>query len=181
MLQRIQTLHLLIVMALTATMLFPNYATIMLASAGPSVPTEITAADGSVVRTTTVQDEDGLIFNLWGITGLNEQEQILSTTPMIVLVIITLLVAFVTIFLYRKRWIQVRLCFAMAIMLLGIGGFIAMYIYKLTQVLDAMQMTYAIKYSVFDLVPILTLVFIYLAFRGISKDIALIRSLDRIR
>ena len=99
---------------------------------------------------------------------------------MSVLVILSLAVAFVTIFLYRKRWLQVRLCFALAIMLLGIEAFIILYIYKLKDALDAMQ-SYAIKYSVADVLPVVALIFVYFAFRGISKDIALLRSLDRIR
>ena len=69
----------------------------------------------------------------------------------------------------------------MAIMLLGIEAFIALYIYKLKEILDTMMRDYAVKYSVADVLPLVALVFVYFAFRGVSKDIALIKSLDRIR
>lgn len=185
MLQRIQTIHLLIVVALLVALFFPNYATVTLGPPQPSVTqgdprpgtTQVTAADGTVVRTTVVQN-DQITFNLWGI--YQNDEKIVPTTYMAVLVILALATAFVTIFLYRKRWLQVRLCFALAIMLLGIEGFIVMYIYKLTDILDTLAQ-YAVKYSVFDLFPVFGLFFVYFAFRGIARDEALVKSLDRIR
>lgn len=179
MLQRIQTVHLLIVVALMTVMFFPNYATVKLGSALPEGTSEMVAADGTITRVTVpagVQEE--ITFSLWGI--YQNGQKVLPTTYMAILVILALAVAFVNIFLYRKRWIQVRLCFALAILLLGIEAFIGLYIYKLKDVLDSMS-NYAIKYSVADVLPIVALVFVYFAFRGISKDIALVRSLDRIR
>lgn len=179
MLQRIQTIHLLIVTALMAVMLFPNYATVELGSALPEGTVQSVGADSTITRVTVpagVNEE--ITFSLWGIC--QNGQKVVPTTYMAVLVILTLAVAFVTIFLYRKRWIQVRLCFAMAIMLLGIEAYIILYIYKLKDALDAMQ-AYAIKYSVVDVLPIVALIFVYFAYRGITKDIALLKSLDRIR
>ncbi len=68
-----------------------------------------------------------------------------------------------------------------AVLLLGIEGFVALYIYKLKEGLEAMGGMFAIRYSLADLLPIVALIFVYLAFRGITKDIALVKSLDRIR
>ncbi|MCC8063057.1 MAG: DUF4293 domain-containing protein [Rikenellaceae bacterium] len=179
MLQRIQTVHLLIVVALTAVMFFPNYATVKLGAIMPAGTVQSVSADSTITRVTVpVGAEEEVTFNLWGI--FQNGHKAVPTTYMSVLVILTLAVAFVTIFLYRKRWLQVRLCFALAIMLLGIEAFIILYIYKLKDALDAMQ-SYAIKYSVADVLPVVALIFVYFAFRGISKDIALLRSLDRIR
>ena len=50
MLQRMQTVHLLIVVALMAVMFFPNYATVKLGSALPEGTSESVAADGTITR-----------------------------------------------------------------------------------------------------------------------------------
>lgn len=178
MIQRIQTLHLLIVATLIAVLFFPNFATVTLSGAQAGVTREV-SADGSITRSTTLFEEGDIVFNLWGIS--QNGEKITPTTHLGVLVIITLALAVVTIFLYRKRWVQIRFCFSLAILLAGIEAFIIMYIYKLVSALKAMNVTYAVKYSVADLLPLLALVFVYLAFRGIAKDEALVRSLNRIR
>ncbi len=179
MLQRIQTVHLLIVAALMTVMLFSNYATVKLGSALPEGTSESVASDGTITRITVPHGvEEEITFDLWGVC--QNGQKVVSTAYMVGLVILTLAVALVTIFLYRKRWIQMRLCFAMAVLLLGIEAYIVLYIYKLKDALDAMQ-PYAIKYSVVDVLPIVALIFVYFAFRGITKDIALLKSLDRIR
>lgn len=180
MLQRIQTVHLLIVVALMAVMFFPNYATVKMGAPLPAGTVETVGADSTITRVVVPAGvEEEITFNLWGI--YQNGQKAVPTTYMAVLVVLTLVLAFATVFLYRKRWIQVRLCFAMAIMLLGIEAFIALYIYKLKEILDTMMRDYAVKYSVADVLPLVALVFVYFAFRGVSKDIALIKSLDRIR
>lgn len=180
MLQRIQTVHLLIVVALLAAMLFPNYATVKIGTLLPAGTTQTVGEDSTIRRVVVPEGvEEEITFNLWGIR-LNGGKAV-STVYMAVLVCLTLAGAFVTIFLYRKRWVQVRLCLAMAVMLLGIEAFIVLYIYKLREMLIAMHRSYAIDYSVVDLFPIVALVFVYFAYRGIAKDIALVKSLDRIR
>lgn len=176
MIQRIQTIHLLLVAALMTCLLFSTYATVSLGNPTLGVQ-EVTAADGTLVRTTTVA-HDTITFSLWGIE--QNGQQIVSTLFMAILVILTLLTALVSIFLYRRRWLQIRLCFALAIMLLGIQSFLVLYIYKLTNILDNLAQ-YAVKYSITDTFPIIGLIFIYLAFRGIARDQALVKSLDRIR
>ncbi len=161
MLQRIQTVHLLVVVGLLTTMLFSTFATIRIAPALPAGTYESTGADSTITR----------------VIGAPA----VSTLYMAILVCLTLAVAFVTVFLYRKRWLQVRLCLALTVMLLGIEAFIILYLYKLRDMLETMHREYAVDYSVTDLFPIIALLFVYFAYRGISKDIALIKSLDRIR
>lgn len=177
MIQRIQTVWLLVVVGLMTALLFGRFATVQLGPATGGTTQEM-AADGSMVRTTAVANDE-IVFSLWGI--YENGVQTVPTLPyMGILVILALAVAFVTIFLYRKRMIQLRLCFVLAILMLGIQGFIVMHLYKLTQVLDAMQ-SYAIRYTVFDIFPVVALFFVWLAFRGVTKDVALLKSLDRIR
>lgn len=181
MIQRIQTVHLLIVVALLVTMLFPNYATLRLSGVMPAGATESVSEDGTITRIVVPEGvNEEITFGLFDGIRMNGVP-VLSTTYMAILVILAIAVAFLTIFLYRKRWIQVRLCLVLAVMMLGIETFIVLYIYKLQDMLDTMVRDYAVKYSVVDIFPIVALIFVYLAFRGISKDIALVKSLDRIR
>lgn len=180
MLQRIQTVHLLIVAALTAVMFFPNFATVKLGSVLPEGTAETVGPDSTITRVIVPAGvEEELTFNLWGI--YQNGRKAVGTTYMTALTMLTLALAFVTIFLYRKRWLQVRLCFALMILLLGIEAFIALYIYKLKEFLDSMMRGYAIDYSVADVLPVVAMFFVYFAYRGIAKDIALVKSLDRIR
>lgn len=180
MIQRIQTVYLLAIVALMAAMLFPTLATVTSLAPAFSEPQRSvnTAADGTITSITQHPVSETLTFDVWGIS--QETQMVYPTTYLAVLVILTIAVAFVSIFLYRRRWIQIRLCFALAIMLLGIESYIALYLYKLDSVMQSMG-EYATKYSIFDLAPIGALILIYLAFRGISRDEALVRSLDRIR
>ena len=173
MIQRRQTLHLLIVTALLVSMLFFNLATYTLTSSS-SEPATTTLGDGTIVRSTVVGNDE-VAFRVWGLYSNGVQFQ--DLTHFSVLVILTIAASFVTIFLYRKLWVQVRVCLALLALLLGIVIYIVMYIYKLSEMLPE----YAVKYSVADLFPLFAMVFVYLAYRGIARDIALLRSVDRIR
>lgn len=181
MLQRIQTVHLLVVVGLLTTMLFSTFATIRVAPAFPAGTYESVGSDSTITRVIVPETgtEEEIVFDLWSIRANGASA--VSTLYMSILVCLTLAVAFVTIFLYRNRWLQVRLCLALTVMLLGIEAFIILYIYKLRDALDTVHRTYAVDYSITDLFPIVALLFVYFAYRGISKDIALIKSLDRIR
>lgn len=183
MLQRIQTVHLLVVVGLLTTMLFSTFATIRVAPALPAGTYESVGSDSTITRVIVPETgtEEEIVFDLWSIRANGTPIFPFSTLPMSILVCLTLAAAFVTIFLYRNRWLQVRLCLALTVMLLGIEAFIILYIYKLRDALDTVHRTYAVDYSITDLFPIVALLFVYFAYRGISKDIALIKSLDRIR
>lgn len=172
MIQRMQTLHLLIVMGLVIAMLFPNFATIE--TGGIPQRSEEVTADGTHVRTTRLApDYDAL--DAWGVYQNGVKRE--SLPYMTSLIILTAAVAFITVFLYRKRRIQIRMCFVLAVLLLGITLYIAMYLYRFQDIAGG----FPIKYSIVDVFPLIGMIFVYLAYRGIIKDEALVRSLDRLR
>lgn len=163
MIQRKQTLYLLLATALTAILFFSTYFS-----------AEISELD---------VEADSVAYGLctlstWG--GYSNGEMFLSTPYMAILVGLTALMSFVTIFLYRHRWLQVRLCLAMIIMQLGIMAFMTYYIISLINIIPA-DASGAKMYAVVDLFPLLSIVAIVLAYRGVTHDIALLRSADRIR
>lgn len=158
MIQRKQTLYLFGIAILSALLLFFPLCTLTgIAPAGA-----------------TVLSKDIVTFDIWGIhysTGGGVNLIYLG-----ILTSLTVAVAAVSVFLYRKRWIQVRLCFVLAILLVGIIAFELMYFYKLRDVAG-----YLINFSVVMLAPLFALPMVYFAYKGIAKDIALLRSADRIR
>lgn len=163
MIQRKQTLYLLLATALTVALFFSTYFSAEISELDPD---------------TAVVDYGLCTLRTWG--GYSNGQMFLSTTYMAVLVGLTALVSFITIFLYRRRWAQVRLCITLIIMQLGIMGFMAYYIVSLINKIPS-HASGAMMYAVVDFFPLLSIVAIILAYRGITADIALLRSADRIR
>ena len=95
--------------------------------------------------------------------------------PMAVIQIITFAVTLITIFLYKKRMLQIRLCVFNSIALLGYQGVIIWYAYLLSKSADVARLNVTI------VIPVIAAILIFLALRSIAKDEALVRSLDRLR
>ena len=101
----------------------------------------------------------------------------LSLFPLLLLIanILLTLFAFITIFLYKNRSLQKRMCVAIMVLLAGFNFW----------VLQSAQGTLGglknISVSVGAFLPILAIIFCFLAMRGIQNDERLIRSADRLR
>ena len=80
--------------------------------------------------------------------------------------------AIITIFLYKKRNLQIRICYAM-ILSLVLAYIIYLFVNFGSLSLTGMNYTF--------LFPLIAMIFLLLALRGIKKDEKLIRSLDRLR
>ena len=148
MLQRIQTVYLLIIVALTVATLFLPLA--------------------------VLQQGDALFsFDASGLsTMIGEPELLLFALTAIIAII-----ALVTIFLYKKRILQIRLCVFNALLILGFYGFFAFLIYSLKGDMEGASVSVKIALSF----PLVNLILDYLAIRNIGADEALVRSLDRLR
>ncbi len=126
-------------------------------------------------------------FTIFGIQ--NHIETIsLSTTytwPLVVLTVFMTLVPLVTIFLYKKREIQVRLCrIDMLLTIIFIGLVFLYYENDLTKVIAAVEgdeYQLDVAYFVGMALPLVSLILDILAIRGIKKDIELLKSIDRLR
>ncbi len=82
--------------------------------------------------------------------------------------------AVASIFLYKNRTTQVRL--SIIALLVNLGGLAFAIIYLLQQVNYA-----SIAYSIGIFLPLLAVIFLWLAQRNIRKDEKLVRSMDRLR
>lgn len=153
MLQRIQTVYLLIIVALMIATLFLPLAVLQQGDALFSFDaTGLSSMTGEVV----------LIYPAWGLFALTA---------------IISIIALVTIFIYKKRMLQVRLCIFNALLMLGFYGFFAFLIWTLKGQMEGASMSVKFALSF----PLVSLILDYLAIRNIGADEALVRSLDRLR
>ena len=108
------------------------------------------------------------------------ESYVVSTYAMGAVIAAAALLAFVTIFLFKKRLLQIRLCFAQIVLQIGSLVFIAYYAYhgyKSMGIFEFSGMSFGIP-AVF---PLVSIIFTVLALRAIAKDERLVRSLNRIR
>ncbi len=107
-----------------------------------------------------------------------------STIPLIAAVGLLCITVLVTIFLYKKRILQIRI---IAIVLLAHIGFIVALFYVSGSIASmltphvANAVEVATKYDTGTYIVLIPLVFLVLANRAIRKDEKLVRSTDRIR
>ncbi len=148
MIQRIQTLYLLISFALFASLFLLPFAHFI--SGG---------------------DEYVLLYRGFESNG----KMILITYPVAILQTIIAAVTFITILLYKRRTVQMRLIIFNMICMLGFMGLVFFNIYK--QEVELKSVTYGIA----NIFPLIAFILHFMAFKAIRKDENLIRSMDRIR
>jgi hypothetical protein len=151
MLQRLQTLYLLIVALLMTAMVFLPLAKLQ------------TGDNYGVITVFGATDSQNQFSPLWGL---------------FVLAAIIILLALITIFLYRKRMLQIRLCIFNGIIMAGFYGLFAFTVYILKQQMfpdSSLSVEIALAF------PLISIILDYLAIRNIGADEVLVRSLDRLR
>jgi hypothetical protein len=152
MIQRIQTLFLFgAVVSLLIMILFP---------VGEVVSDEGISYS---LRTHGIYDDSGELF--------------IPALPVVILAGITALLLLVNIFLFRNRKLQIRLCVYGIVLNFGLLGLIYYYGVLLGREVDKGELTLLLTV----LMPVISIIFTYLAFRGIRKDEILIRSIDKLR
>ena len=157
MIQRIQTLYLMLVTLLMVVTLV--------------CPLVYIGVDGHQVTLSafTISDAEGVLSYASAWLGA-------------VLAMATLL-PFVTIFLYKNRPLQIRLCGVECVLLLGsvvlVGAFTYSVCNNIFADFDITWSNLAFRFPI--IMPLVSLVLTPLAMRAILRDELLVRSLDRIR
>ena len=152
MIQRIQTLYLLLATAMMSLTLFLPLATI-------------------------VYGGNELILKAFTLNGLEGVEGTLPVYLGAFLAVTTALLLAI-IFIYKKRLVQIRLCVSAIVLLLGSATLIGLYCYRLCDILTG-DLVFTLGFA--SLMPVVAIIPVVLAIRGIARDEALVRSLDRIR
>ncbi len=155
MIQRIQTVYLLIITALTVATLFLPLAVLQQGDA-------LFSFDASGLSTMIGEPE--LLYPAWGLFALTA---------------VIAIIALVTIFLYKKRILQIRLCVFNALLMLGFYGFFAFLLYSLKDDMEGVSVSVSVRIALSF--PLVNLILDYLAIRNIGADEALVRSLNRLR
>lgn len=154
MIQRIQSLYLLLVSALMAVASF--------------TPLAWFAGDAGEFRL--------YAFSLRVLGG----ESVQPTLCMGVLFSLACLLPFVTIFLFRRRLLQIRLCVVEAVLLAGALVMEGIYYFLSWRVFS--DLTFHMQgFCVSIALPVLCLLFVWLAARAVLHDELLVRAADRIR
>ena len=159
MIQRIQTLYLLLATVLTVVC--------MSSCIGYYI-----SEDGEI----------GRLFNLGCWCAQDEGDYLLSSHggswALFVILLIESTLSFLNIFLFKYRALQMRICTFCMILLVG---WYATYAFFAWYFLDSFYTEVSFRVSVWVSLPCVSIILLYLAFRGIFKDEKLVRSLDRLR
>lgn len=155
MIQRIQTIYLLTVVILSGITLFSAQAGFL----------------GNVDASQYILNYKG-VFQLQT-TGIYFVKNVWALTALCALIPT---VAIVTIFMYKKRLLQIRLSIINSVLLAGYYALLFIYLWQTGTALDAdwyLEMVTAF--------PLINIILTFLAIRAIGKDEALIKSLNRLR
>lgn len=118
-------------------------------------------------------------FYLFKSTGLFENATILAypTYAVAVLAAVAALLSFVTIFLFKKRKVQIKLCYILLLVIVLFYAVFAIYLYTALGVLNIefSKVLYGLA------LPAISFVLTVLALSKIKADEKLIQSLNRIR
>lgn len=155
MIQRIQTLYLLLVVILSAITLFMPAAGLQNVQTG--VVYELS------YRGLHQLTETGTVF----ITGAWMLTALAAIIP---------LFTFVIIWMFKKRLLQIRLVIFDIVLMAGYYGLLFIYLWQYGKILEA-----SMYFEVIAAFPLICIILSILAIRAIGKDEALIKSLNRIR
>ena len=161
MIQRIQTLYLLAIVALGIALIWLPVLQLVTPEDAEELRVYELGASGLTLITNEDCQQEVCLQGLWGL---------LVTTALIPLL------ALVDIFLYRKRLLQARLNIFLALLCLGYYGVLAIYIWQAKLALGVDW--HILPWASF---PLVCFVLTLMATRRILKDEALVRAADRIR
>lgn len=151
MIQRIQTVYLLVVAALSTLLLMTPLADLF----SPKAP---------------------FYFYAIGVTDAATGASVYSTIPIFVLLLATIILSVFTITQYKKRTLQIRLANINTILISLFYGLFFLYFWLIKE-----PLTVTLGLRIILALPIVSLIMNWLAIRAIKADEALVKSLDRIR
>lgn len=153
MIQRIQSIYLAIVALLTASLFYFKFVTL------------------------STQDKlYSMYYNGIFVGESNTGELVTDMMAFTILLFASVAVSVVTIFLHKRRLLQIRVVALNIGLQLGLTGLIYFFTHTAGK---EIEVAYTFHYP--TVFPLISVVLLIMAIRAIGKDEALIRSLDRIR
>ena len=114
---------------------------------------------------------------------LVDSEGISTSSPwyLMFLVLMAGVIPFGTIFRYKNRLLQIRMCVVSMVLMGGSIAMLAFYCYRFYTLFAAQSEVFAASFKLTLLCPFAALLFTWLAMRAIFRDEMLVRAADRIR
>lgn len=162
MIQRVQTLYLFLVVILSAVMFFTPVGEFYNQTTLKVYELTFRGVFLKVDGTQQILENNPSVMSVWGLP---------------ILTAVILVIALISIFLYRKRVLQARFNVFNIMLMVGYYALLFFYIWIGKQKLHADESFLCIPSSF----PLISIILSALAIRGILKDEALVRSLDRLR
>ena len=153
MIQRIQSIYLAIVTLLTATLFYLKLVTL-----------------------STQDTIYSMFFNGIFVGESNTGEMVTDMMAFSILLITTVIIGIVTIFLHKRRLLQIRVAALNIGLQIGLTGLIYFFAKSAGKEVEVIS---SFHYPV--VFPLISVVLLIMAIKAIGKDEALVRSLDRIR
>ncbi len=153
MIQRIQTIYLLFATVLISLMHFFPLAKIL-------------GGSNAII-----------VFRSYGFFSESITSELLPSFPFFILISVVIILYILAIFLYGNRNLQARICRLNILLLIGSVGMLTYYIIHMYRAMAGVEYSFQITI----IFPLISIVFTWLAIRGIVKDEALVRSVDKIR
>lgn len=123
-------------------------------------------------------NQENIILQASGFKNIANQNELLNaTTPLLILCIIILLISLISIFLFKKRILQIRLCIYNILLNIGLIGLFVFYYLNFINNHDISEK----MFTIFTPVPLANIILLILAFRGIRKDEVIVKAYDRLR
>ncbi len=115
-------------------------------------------------------------FNLTGFyhKGIDGVQQVSAQYSLLTFGILICLLNLVTLFMYKRRVLQLRLCVYNILLLVGLVGVMLYVVYNVKNIAT-------ISYRLPFIFPVISIILHYLAFRGIRKDELMVQALSRLR
>ena len=130
---------------------------------------------GPLARFTSAQGE--LLLQHSGLYDATGNRMELAAWPMTVLFGIVAALSFFTLFSYKNRMRQIRLCIFLIFLCAGMTGMMFYYTWFVGNTFEAEHPIYLWRFGL----PPVCMITLYLAFRRIRRDELLVKAYDRIR
>ncbi len=104
-------------------------------------------------------------------------EILFPTAPVYILSFAIVLLTIVSILLYRRRILQIRVCIYTILLNLGMIGLLIFQMSNFTKNNPVVSNSYDFAL----VIPLVNIILLYLAFRGIRKDEVLVKAYERLR
>lgn len=129
-----------------------------------------------------IGEKDSLILYVFKVVSLvpdsNNVYDLMFVMPLLGIVVAVILLSIVTIFMFKNRNAQLKIIRLLMLLIASMIGIIFLYFYDILEVASGAVPNFV---QIGAFAPLVSLIFLYLAYRGVLKDDKLIKSADRLR